>query len=233
MLFDEAHLANESLMRVKEGAEEFIRDRMVPGRRRRRVREWRHVQGPPDRGQDAAARGRPRGDAGVRQPPGAAGAVPRVPAHPERSGRDAHRRGRARARRRARRQGVQRTARMRAERRRCSRSRTSSSRRRASTSGRRGCSPQDAAESADRGARAQPSAGPKDGRLHVGGFLRRRVARHVPGDRRRKRRAAAPRSTPSTAAASSTRSSPNPDVADERAVPARRRSTPARMARRS
>ena len=103
LLFDEAHLANDSLMRVKNGAEGFIRDMFSRGRRRRRLPQRRHVQGTADGRQGGAARRHPRGAAGVREPPGHPRAVPRVAAHPERSRRAAHRRRGARGDRRARR----------------------------------------------------------------------------------------------------------------------------------
>ena len=81
MLFDEAHLSNDSLMRVKDGRG-GVRPRHVQRRRRRRrVPQRRHVQGPPDHRQGRAARRHPRRAAGVREPPGDPRAVPAVAAH--------------------------------------------------------------------------------------------------------------------------------------------------------
>ena len=75
-------------------------------RRRRRVPQRRHVQGPADRRQGRAARRRPRRAARVREPAGDPHAVRRMAAHRQRGRRVAHRRRRARSHRRARRQGL-------------------------------------------------------------------------------------------------------------------------------
>ncbi len=142
IMFDEGHLAVESLSRVKHGAEQFVTTFMGAGDLGGVFLNGGMFRGrlTTDRGEllEAIRAVKP----GIREPPGAPRPVPRVADDPERARRCPDCGRRPRADRSARGQGLHRVARRCARPpAACSRSRTRSRRNRGSTSGRRGCWP--------------------------------------------------------------------------------------------